>query len=107
MGTAVIAVLEWNNPGSLGTMNSAEKILNSFAQSAFTRTSGFNNLDISTFHPSTLLFMDVLMFIGGGPAGTAGGIKITTFGVLLFVAIKEGVDGNFNNTKKYIKKIPI
>lgn len=89
LGTAVIAVLEWNNPGSLGTMNSAEKILNSFAQSAFTRTSGFNNLDISTFHPSTLLFMDVLMFIGGGPAGTAGGIKITTFGVLLFVAITE------------------
>lgn len=89
LGTLVIAVLEWNNPGSLGAMNSAEKILNSFAQSAFTRTSGFNNLDISAFHPSTLLFMDVLMFIGGGPAGTAGGIKITTFGVLLFVAITE------------------
>ncbi|WP_346845242.1 potassium transporter TrkG [uncultured Rothia sp.] len=89
LGTVVITALEWNNAGTLGPMNSAEKILNGFAQNVSTRTAGFNNLDIGKMHPSSLLFMDVLMFIGGGPAGTAGGIKITTFAVLFFIAATE------------------
>ena len=40
-------------------------------------------------HPATWLGMDVLMFIGGGPAGTAGGIKITTAAILLFIIMTE------------------
>ena len=43
------------------------------------RTAGFNSLDIAGMHDFTLLINDVLMFIGGGSAGTAGGIKVTTF----------------------------
>ena len=88
-GTVVVTALEWNNPGTLGPMSVPEKILNGFAQSVSTRTAGFNNVDISQLHPATLMFMDLWMFIGGGPAGTAGGIKITTFGVLIFLIVTE------------------
>lgn len=89
LGTIGVTALEWNNPGTLGPMSTADKILNGFAQSVSTRTAGFNNIDMSQVHPSTLMFMDLWMFIGGGPAGTAGGIKITTFGVLLFLMLTE------------------
>ena len=53
-----------------------------------TRTAGFN-LSIGEMNPETWLVSDVLMFIGGGPAGTAGGIKVTTFLVLFFIMFTE------------------
>lgn len=89
LGTASIALLEWSNPGSLATHPTGTRILESFFHSVQTRTAGFNALDIGEFRPETLLVMDVLMFIGGGPAGTAGGIKITTFGVLAAIILAE------------------
>ena len=46
------------------------------------RTAAFNSIDVGRLDPSTLLITDVLMFIGGGSAGTAGGIKVTTFALL-------------------------
>ena len=49
------------------------------------RTAGFNSIDIGAMNDSTWLGMDVFMFIGGGSAGTAGGIKVTTFALLFFV----------------------
>lgn len=57
--------------------------------SVMTRTAGFNSLDMAHLRPGTLLGSDVLMFIGGGSAGTAGGIKVTTFALLLFAIIAE------------------
>ncbi len=89
LGTAFITVLEWNNPATLGELAWHDRILAGFFQSVQTRTAGFNSVDISQLDDATLLGMDVLMFIGGGPAGTAGGIKVTTFGVLLFILIAE------------------
>lgn len=89
LGTVAIAVLEWANPASLGAHPTGVRILQAFFHSVQTRTTGFNALDIGTFNPETLLVMDVLMFIGAGPAGTAGGIKITTFGVLAAIIIAE------------------
>lgn len=53
------------------------------------RTAGFNSLDVGEFQPATLLLQDMLMFIGGGSAGTAGGIKVTTFALLAFVILAE------------------
>lgn len=88
-GAAFVAALEWNNPGTLGGLAWHEKLLASFFSSVQTRTAGFNSLDIAAMDSATWLGMDVLMFIGGGPAGTAGGIKITTFGVLLFIILTE------------------
>jgi trk system potassium uptake protein len=88
-GTVAIATLEWGNPGTLGPLSTETRILESFFHSVQTRTAGFNALDVGHFRPETLLVMDVLMFIGGGPAGTAGGIKLTTFAVLLAIIVAE------------------
>lgn len=88
-GTVYIAVFEWGNPGTLGPLDPGSKILAAFFQSVQTRSGGLNSLDISAFNAETWLGMDILMFIGAGPAGTGGGIKVTTFAVLLFIVITE------------------
>lgn len=88
-GTAFITIMEWNNPKTLGALDPAGRLLAGFFQSVQTRTAGFNSIDIGAMHPATWLGMDVLMFIGAGPAGTAGGIKITTVAVLAFIIITE------------------
>ena len=65
------------------------KVLAAFTAAVIPRTAGFNNLDIAAYQPETLLLTDALMFIGGGSAGTAGGIKVTTFGLLAYVLWAE------------------
>lgn len=88
-GTALTCLLEWTNPGTLGPLTTADKLLNGFFYSAMSRTAGFNAIDIGALHASTLLMTCVLMFIGGGSAGTAGGIKVTTFAVLAAAILAE------------------
>lgn len=88
-GTVYITAFEWSNPATLGGMDPWGRILTGFFQSVQTRTAGFNSVDIGAMHDETWLGMDVLMFIGGGPAGTAGGIKVTTFAVLFFIMMTE------------------
>ena len=70
-------------------MSLGEKLLNSFFASASPRTAGFNAIDYGQAHPITLMGTDILMFIGGGSAGTAGGIKVTTACVLLAAMAAE------------------
>lgn len=89
LGTVYIVVLEWSNPATIGAMAPADRILVAFFHSVQTRTAGFNSVDIGQMTSETWLGMDVLMFIGGGPAGTAGGIKVTTFAVLMFIVVTE------------------
>ncbi len=89
LGTVYIAVLEWSNPETLGSMSVGDRLLTAFFHAVQVRTSGFNSVDIGQLTSETWLGMDVLMFIGGGPAGTAGGIKVTTFAVLLFIILTE------------------
>ncbi len=88
-GTAYIAILEWNNPRTLGPLDPFTKILDSIFASIMPRTAGFNAQDITAMHPSTWLGMDLLMFIGGGSASTAGGIKIGTAVVLAYIVFTE------------------
>lgn len=88
-GTIYICALEWSNPKTLGMLSTADKLLAGFFQSVMTRTAGFNSVDFGQMDPATWLGMDILMFIGGGPAGTAGGLKITTFAVLFFILLTE------------------
>ncbi|WP_436978313.1 TrkH family potassium uptake protein [Streptomyces sp. enrichment culture] len=88
-GSLFITALEWSNPATLGRLDVAGKLLAGFFQGVMPRTAGFNSIDISQMNPASLLGMDVLMFIGGASAGTAGGIKVTTFAVLLFVVYAE------------------
>jgi trk system potassium uptake protein TrkH len=60
-------------------------VLASFFQSVTPRTAGFNTVDIGSLTQPTLLLLIFLMFVGGSPGGTAGGIKTTTFTVLKFL----------------------
>ncbi|MEG3627059.1 TrkH family potassium uptake protein [Streptomyces poriticola] len=89
VGTVLTCALEWTNAGTLGPQDWSEKLLSGFFHSAMSRTAGFNSLDIGAMHPSTLLLTCMLMFIGGGSAGTAGGIKVGTFAVLAVAIIAE------------------
>ncbi|MGO2110720.1 MAG: TrkH family potassium uptake protein [Pseudoclavibacter sp.] len=89
LGIAVVLVAEWNNPETLGGLDPGSRILAGVFSAVQMRTAGFNSVDIGAMNDQTLLFTDIMMFIGGGPAGTAGGIKITTFAVLLFIVWTE------------------
>lgn len=82
-GTVLIAALEWNNPATLANQDPGTKLLNAFFAAVSPRTAGFNSMNIGAQHASTWLVTDILMLIGGGPAGTAGGLKITTTAVVL------------------------
>ncbi|MEV1092104.1 TrkH family potassium uptake protein [Streptomyces microflavus] len=88
-GSAFITAIEWSNPATLGPLNVPGKLLAGFFQGVMPRTAGFNSLDTSQMFPASWLGTDVLMFIGGASAGTAGGIKVTTFAVLFFVIYAE------------------
>ncbi len=89
LGTVYITAVEWSNPNTFGPLDWPGKLLAGFFQAVQTRTAGFNSVDIGQLDSATLLGMDILMLIGGGPAGTAGGIKITTFAVLFFILWTE------------------
>jgi trk system potassium uptake protein TrkH len=74
---AIILSLEWNNPKSLGSMGTFEKIISAWFASVNYRTAGFNSIDFSTFNDSDLFFGTFFMIVGGSPGGTAGGVKTT------------------------------
>jgi potassium uptake TrkH family protein len=88
-GMLFITIVEWNNPGTLGGMPWPDRIMSGFFASAMPRSGGFSTVDVAAMHPETLLVTIMLMFIGGGSASTAGGIKVTTFVLLIFVVIAE------------------
>ncbi|MBB5134946.1 potassium uptake TrkH family protein [Thermocatellispora tengchongensis] len=88
-GTLVFLFTEWHNPGTLGPLDGRGKALAAFFTAVMPRTAGFNSLDLAQLHPSSLLATDVLMFIGGGTAGTAGGIKVTTLGLVGYIVWAE------------------
>ncbi|WP_024875501.1 TrkH family potassium uptake protein [Saccharomonospora piscinae] len=89
VGTVAITTAEWNNPATLGQFGVAGRLLAGFFHAVMPRTAGFNSVDVGEFESGTLLVNDILMFVGGGSAGTAGGIKVTTFALLAFVIIAE------------------
>lgn len=94
LGTAVLLLVgfltttlaEWSNPATFGPLSIGDRLLNGLFHSVSTRTTGFNTVDVGAMREETLAVTYLLMFIGGGSAGTAGGIKITTF-VLLGIAV--------------------
>ena len=88
-GTLIIFLFEYNNMNSIGEFNFLDKIMASLFQSITTRTAGFATLNIASMKSASLFAMMILMFIGGSPGGTAGGIKTTTFAILVFMIISE------------------
>ena len=89
MGWLGICILEWNNPGTLGSMGLGDKLLNGLFQSVTLRTAGFVAIDQALLTDSGKAFSMVLMLIGGSSGSTAGGLKTVTFIVLiLFMAAR-------------------
>ncbi|MGB3739678.1 MAG: potassium transporter TrkG [Pontixanthobacter sp.] len=85
VGFVAILLAEWSNAKTLGPMGVSGKMLNAAFHSVMPRTAGFNSLDVGMFTDISLTTNYLLMFIGGGSAGTAGGVKITTFALLLAI----------------------
>ncbi|KGI57366.1 TrkH family potassium uptake protein [Campylobacter sp. MIT 97-5078] len=91
--TLAVFCFEYANIKSLGALSFFDKLLSSYFTAVNYRTSGFNTLDLSTFKDASLFFGSLFMIIGGGPGGTSGGIKVTTFAVLIiytYWVIKNG-----------------
>lgn len=81
--------IEWNNERTLGPLSFGNKLMAAFFASGMTRSTGFNTVPIGDLKPETWAVSDILMFVGGGSAGTAGGIKVATFFLLAFVIWAE------------------
>jgi trk system potassium uptake protein TrkH len=88
-GMVALTISEWRNDRTIGDLDARAKMLNGFFASVTSRSAGFNTFDYGQANDTTRLITDILMFIGGGPASTAGGIKITTFLLLFFAILSE------------------
>lgn len=96
-GTAAVFIFEYNNPLTMGCFTLPEKLLASLFQSVTTRTAGFAAIPQENLTNSSALVSLLLMFIGGSPVGTAGGIKTVTIAVLLvsaFATMKSRAEAN-------------
>lgn len=82
-GAILIFAVEYGNPNTIGNMNLFDKIQVSLFQSVTTRTAGFATVPQENLTGAGSMISLVLMFIGGSPVGTAGGVKTVTFAVLL------------------------
>lgn len=81
ISTVIILLLEWR--ASLKIYPTALKVLNAYFHAVTARTAGFNTISLKLFHPATLFILIILMFIGASPGGTGGGVKTTTFSIIL------------------------
>jgi trk/ktr system potassium uptake protein len=89
VGFGAVLGFEWSNPDTLGPLSTPGKLLASFFQGVQPRTAGFNTLDYAQMEDETLFVSDGLMIIGAGSASTGGGIKVTTFALLLMLVWAE------------------
>ena len=83
IGTILIWLFEANNPYTIGNLPQKEAFLASLFQTVSARTAGFNTVDLAYLHDSSMLILIIWMFIGAGSGSTGGGIKMTTFVVLM------------------------
>lgn len=103
-GTVLFAIFEWNNPETIGNMGFFDKIINCLFQSITPRTAGFNTFSQASLTSSSRVITDILMFIGGSPGSTAGGVKTTTIFVLFIAAFRAtGERGDIILHRKKIK----
>ncbi|MBQ7045213.1 MAG: potassium transporter KtrB [Clostridia bacterium] len=110
LGALFIFIFEYNNPKTMQDMTLFQKIQASFFQSVTTRTAGFFTIPQQDFTNASSILCVFLMFIGGSPAGTAGGIKTVTIVVLILSTIatvknkNEAIIFNRNIDNKAIQK---
>ena len=96
-GAVLLALLEWSNPRTMGGLSVPGKIMAALFQSVSTRTAGMNTIDLAACSPISKLLMSVLQFIGAAPGSTGGGVKVTTFAVLILTirSVAQGRDDCF------------
>ncbi len=103
LGFVFVLVLEYNNTNTLGNLSLSGKIQASIFQSVVPRTAGFNSLDTASLRIPTVVLMLIFMFVGGSSGSTAGGVKITTAGVIV-IAIYNFVRGK-RDVEIFMKRI--
>ena len=91
-GAALTLLFEYDNPATLGPLGWPRKALAALFQSVTLRTAGFATIPQESFRPASCLAYLVLMFIGGSPAGTAGGVKTVTI-VMLIASMLANIKG--------------
>ena len=89
VGTLGTAIAEWNNPDTIGSDNPIQKLMSSLFNASMTRTVGFNSIPTGEMDPGSWIGYNILMFIGGASGSTAGGIKIGTAVILIFIVYTE------------------
>lgn len=102
-GFVMFFIFEYSNPATLKDMSMKDKLLSAFFASVSPRTAGFNSIDLASMSMASVLLTIILMFIGGSPGSTAGGIKTSTAGVLLLTVISV-IKGR-EDTEVFKKKI--
>ncbi|MFC8924254.1 TrkH family potassium uptake protein [Cellulosimicrobium sp. NPDC057127] len=89
IGTVLYGAVEWANERTLGPLSFGDKILASLFAGVMPRSGGFSTVDTGGMREASWLITDALMFVGGGSASTAGGIKVTTLAVMLVAIVSE------------------
>jgi trk system potassium uptake protein TrkH len=89
VGVLSVALLEWNNPATLGDNSVGTRLWMSFFQGVTPRSAGFATVDYSQMRDPTLFLQAGLMFIGTAPSSTGGGIKVTTLALLVLVVLSQ------------------
>ena len=100
----LIAAFEWTNPKTFAPLDFNGTALASLFAGVMPRSGGFSTVDVGQMHESTWLVTDALMFVGGGSASTAGGIKVTTLAVMLLAILAEGRGDK--DVEAYGRRIP-
>lgn len=89
VGFLTFIAFEWTNPHTLGPMSIGTKITAATAGAVMPRSAGFNVVDYGLIQDESVVVTIILMFIGGGSAGTSGGLKVSTFFLLAYVVLAE------------------
>ena len=87
--TILIGAFEWRRPETFGPLDVPTKVLAALFSGVMPRSGGFSTVDTGEMHEASWLVTDAVMFIGGGSASTAGGIKVTTLAILLLAIYSE------------------
>lgn len=89
VGSVAIGAFEWDNPATFGAQDGGTRVLSALFAGVMPRSGGLSTVDVGEMREATWLMTDALMFVGGGSASTAGGVKVTTLAVLVIAIIAE------------------
>ncbi|HEY9575721.1 MAG TPA: potassium transporter TrkG [Lachnospiraceae bacterium] len=103
-GAIVFFLTEYSNPDTFGNLSFGGKIMAAFFQSVTTRTAGFATVDQGALSDFSASFALILMFIGGSPLGTAGGVKTTT--ILLLIFLMKAYLKNEEHVEAFDREVP-